>query len=105
MVVTLPAPHLMFILPDNPHTPPSSPMPHTHVRTARAHKCAAHTRSTVIPLFSYYRCAAAAAATENAIPISSWTGSRTDDELLDLLPVLDALHNVGDVRSILSMRT
>ena len=42
---------------------------------------------------------------ENAIPISSWTGAQKDDELLDLLPMLDALQHVGDVRSILSIRT
>ncbi len=40
----------------------------------------------------------------NGIPVDSWTGERGDAALLDLLPFLDALRFVDDVRSILSLR-
>eukprot|EP00755_Sulcionema_specki_P025075 Sspe_Gene.82489::Locus_54069_Transcript_1_1_Confidence_1.000_Length_891::g.82489::m.82489/K15731/CTDSP; carboxy-terminal domain RNA polymerase II polypeptide A small phosphatase len=42
----------------------------------------------------------------NAVPISSFQASHhsTDRELLKLLPLLEALHVVGDVRSILELR-
>jgi len=40
----------------------------------------------------------------NGIPIESWTHDRSDTGLLDLLPFLDALRFVDDVRSILSLR-
>jgi CTD nuclear envelope phosphatase 1 len=43
--------------------------------------------------------------TENAIPISNWMGTDPgDEELLNLLPFLDALRWTHDVRSILSLR-
>ncbi|KAI9225726.1 MAG: NLI interacting factor-like phosphatase-domain-containing protein [Piptocephalis tieghemiana] len=41
---------------------------------------------------------------ENGIPIESWFDTPEDQALLDLLPFLDALRFVEDVRSILSMR-
>ena len=41
---------------------------------------------------------------DNAIPIESWRDDRTDTALLELLPFLDALRFVEDVRSVLSLR-
>jgi len=42
---------------------------------------------------------------ENAIPISDWLGTNPKDEaLLEILPFLNALRHVNDVRSILSLR-
>jgi CTD nuclear envelope phosphatase 1 len=41
---------------------------------------------------------------ENAVPIDSYTGLEPRDEaLLDLLPVLRALVDVQDVRSVLGL--
>ncbi|KAJ9089740.1 Nuclear envelope morphology protein 1 [Entomophthora muscae] len=43
--------------------------------------------------------------TSNAVPIASWYNNNAEDHaLLDLLPFLDALRFVSDVRSILSFR-
>ncbi|XP_040578419.1 CTD nuclear envelope phosphatase 1 isoform X3 [Lepeophtheirus salmonis] len=39
---------------------------------------------------------------DNAIPIKSWFSDPTDCALLNLLPILDALRFVSDVRSVLS---
>jgi len=39
---------------------------------------------------------------DNAIPIRSWFNDPSDTALLNLLPVLDALRFVSDVRSVLS---
>ena len=39
---------------------------------------------------------------DNAIPIKSWFSDPTDSALLNLLPMLDALRFVSDVRSVLS---
>ncbi|CAI2737067.1 unnamed protein product, partial [Dicrocoelium dendriticum] len=39
---------------------------------------------------------------DNAIPIRSWFSDAHDTALLCLLPVLDALRFVNDVRSVLS---
>ena len=39
---------------------------------------------------------------DNAIPIKSWFSDPKDTELLNLLPILDALRFVNDVRSMLS---
>jgi len=39
---------------------------------------------------------------DNALPIKSWFDDPTDTALLNLLPVLDALRFVSDVRSVLS---
>lgn len=42
---------------------------------------------------------------ENAIPIESWLATReSDEELLHLLPFLDALRYVQDCRNVLSLR-
>ena len=41
---------------------------------------------------------------DNAIPIESWKEDPNDSALLDLLPFLDALRFVEDVRSVLSLR-
>lgn len=41
---------------------------------------------------------------DNAILIETWTDDCKDATLLDLLPFLDALRFVDDVRSILSLR-
>ena len=41
---------------------------------------------------------------ENAIPITTWISQSDDDELLSLLPFLDALRWTKDVRSILRLR-
>jgi len=41
---------------------------------------------------------------ENGIPIETWINEPKDRELLNLLPFLDALRFVEDVRSILSLR-
>src|SRR6218665_1453351 len=40
--------------------------------------------------------------TDNAIPIESWYSDPHDVALLNLLPLLDALRFVNDVRSVLS---
>ncbi len=42
------------------------------------------------------------AVADNAIPIKSWFNDPSDTALLNLLPVLDALRFVSDVRSVLS---
>ena len=47
---------------------------------------------------AYRRCA------DNAIPIASWFCHPDDTALLDLLPFLDALRFVDDVRSVLSCK-
>eukprot|EP00871_Galdieria_phlegrea_P001938 jgi/Galph1/2745/GphlegSOOS_G1389.1 len=41
---------------------------------------------------------------DNAIPIGTWWDDKEDDELLNLLPFLQALCVLADVRSILSLR-
>jgi len=41
---------------------------------------------------------------DNAVPISTWTHDPLDEQLLNLLPLLENLANVADVRSILSLR-
>eukprot|EP01116_Phalansterium_solitarium_P006939 TRINITY_DN19377_c0_g1_i1.p1 TRINITY_DN19377_c0_g1~~TRINITY_DN19377_c0_g1_i1.p1 ORF type:complete len:281 (-),score=93.20 TRINITY_DN19377_c0_g1_i1:451-1293(-) len=42
---------------------------------------------------------------ENAIPIADWLGDNAQDEaLLTMLPFLNALRHISDVRSILSLR-
>lgn len=41
---------------------------------------------------------------ENGVFIDSWYEDKKDTALLDLLPFLDALRFVEDVRSILSLR-
>ncbi|KAI8901777.1 NLI interacting factor-like phosphatase-domain-containing protein [Globomyces pollinis-pini] len=41
---------------------------------------------------------------DNGIPIETWTQDSSDQCLLDLLPLLDALRFTKDVRSVLSLR-
>lgn len=41
---------------------------------------------------------------DNAVPIDSWVGDPKDEQLLDVLPFLDALRFLDDVRSILRFR-
>ncbi|KAI9007996.1 NLI interacting factor-like phosphatase-domain-containing protein [Gaertneriomyces semiglobifer] len=41
---------------------------------------------------------------DNGIPIESWISDPKDEALLDLLPMLDALRFVDDVRHVLSMK-
>ncbi|KAI8068542.1 NLI interacting factor [Gongronella butleri] len=41
---------------------------------------------------------------ENGVPIQTWLNSPTDQCLLDLLPLLDALRFTSDVRNILRLR-
>lgn len=41
---------------------------------------------------------------ENAIPIQNFYEDITDEALLNMLPLLDSLRYVKDVRSILSLR-
>eukprot|EP00039_Didymoeca_costata_P005085 m.78332 g.78332 ORF g.78332 m.78332 type:complete len:221 (+) comp12666_c0_seq3:179-841(+) len=40
----------------------------------------------------------------NGVPIKSWFDDPFDEELLDLIPFLDALRHTHDVRSVLSLR-
>ena len=42
--------------------------------------------------------------TDNAIPIEGWINDPTDIDLLNLIPLLHALHYVTDVRALLSLR-
>jgi len=52
--------------------------------------------------FALIHCVCAA----NALPISSFNeDSVDDDELLTLLPFLEAIHGLQDVRSVLGLRT
>lgn len=41
---------------------------------------------------------------ENAIPIEGWISDPSDRDLLHLIPVLQNLHLINDVRSLLSLR-
>ncbi|KAJ3024552.1 UNVERIFIED_CONTAM: Nuclear envelope morphology protein 1 [Siphonaria sp. JEL0065] len=41
---------------------------------------------------------------ENAIPIETWTHDANDEALFELLPFLDALRFMDDVRSVLGLR-
>ena len=42
---------------------------------------------------------------ENGVPIESWYDDPTDDHLLRLLPVLDVISEVNDVKPILNSRS
>uniref|UniRef100_A0A6B2LKT3 FCP1 homology domain-containing protein n=1 Tax=Arcella intermedia TaxID=1963864 RepID=A0A6B2LKT3_9EUKA len=42
---------------------------------------------------------------ENALPISSFIDNQSDSALAELLPLLELLYGLDDVRSILSLRT
>ena len=41
---------------------------------------------------------------DNAIPIEGWINDPTDNDLLHLIPVLEALQYVMDVRALLALR-
>ena len=41
---------------------------------------------------------------DNAIPIEGWINDPTDIDLLNLIPLLHALHYVTDVRALLALR-
>ena len=41
---------------------------------------------------------------DNAIPIEGWINDPTDNDLLHLIPVLEALQYVTDVRALLALR-
>lgn len=42
--------------------------------------------------------------TDNAIPIEGWINDPTDNDLLHLIPILEALQYVTDVRALLALR-
>lgn len=42
--------------------------------------------------------------TDNAIPIEGWINDPTDNDLLHLIPMLEALQYVTDVRALLALR-
>ena len=41
---------------------------------------------------------------DNAIPIEGWINDPTDNDLLHLIPILEALQYVTDVRAVLALR-
>lgn len=41
---------------------------------------------------------------DNAIPIEGWINDPTDNDLLHLIPMLEALQYVTDVRALLALR-
>ena len=43
-------------------------------------------------------------AIDNAIPIEGWINDPTDNDLLHLIPMLEALQYVTDVRALLALR-
>jgi CTD nuclear envelope phosphatase 1 len=43
-------------------------------------------------------------AADNAIPIEGWINDPTDNDLLHLIPMLEALQYVTDVRALLALR-
>lgn len=44
------------------------------------------------------------APTDNAIPIEGWISDPTDNDLLHLIPLLEGLQYVTDVRALLALR-
>jgi CTD nuclear envelope phosphatase 1 len=42
--------------------------------------------------------------TDNAIPIQGWISDPTDNELVHLVPLLEGLQYVSDVRALLALR-
>ena len=42
--------------------------------------------------------------TDNAVPIEGWINDPTDNDLLHLIPLLEALQYVTDVRALLALR-
>ena len=45
-----------------------------------------------------------ACTTDNAIPIEGWINDPTDSDLPHLIPLLEALQYVTDVRALLALR-
>ena len=43
-------------------------------------------------------------AKDNAIPIEGWINDPTDNDLLHLVPLLEGLQYVTDVRALLALR-
>lgn len=43
-------------------------------------------------------------STDNAIPIEGWINDPTDNDLQHLIPLLEALQYVTDVRALLALR-
>lgn len=43
-------------------------------------------------------------AIDNAIPIQGWINDPTDNDLLHLVPLLEGLQYVSDVRALLALR-
>lgn len=43
-------------------------------------------------------------AVDNAIPIEGWISDPTDNDLLHLVPLLEGLQYVTDVRALLALR-
>lgn len=43
-------------------------------------------------------------ALDNAIPIEGWINDPTDNDLLHLMPLLEGLQYVTDVRALLALR-
>lgn len=41
---------------------------------------------------------------DNAIPIQGWISDPTDNDLLNLIPILEAMQYVTDVRALLALR-
>jgi CTD nuclear envelope phosphatase 1 len=41
---------------------------------------------------------------DNAIPIEGWISDPTDNDLLNLIPILEGLSHVTDVRALLALR-
>ena len=42
--------------------------------------------------------------TDNALPIEGWINDPTDNDLLHLIPILEGLQFVTDVRALLALR-
>ena len=51
------------------------------------------------------QCRGLTVAQDNAIPIEGWINDPTDNDLLHLVPMLEALQYVVDVRAFLSLRS
>jgi CTD nuclear envelope phosphatase 1 len=49
-------------------------------------------------------CHAADLFQDNAIPIEGWISDPTDNDLLHLIPLLEGLQYVTDVRALLALR-
>jgi CTD nuclear envelope phosphatase 1 len=52
----------------------------------------------------HFRCAELTFIADNAIPIEGWISDPTDNDLLHLIPFLEGLQYVTDVRALLALR-